>query len=240
MGQIKIGDTVIPFETRVSTRARRLIISLVRGEVKVSVPRGVTEQQVENFVLAKQDWIYRHWQQQQEQQTLQAGKVYKSGQKLPYRGLNLTICIEEHEQKTIRVCLLQDSLQIHLPGITPRDKRSDYIKEVLIFWYKNQARKIFREKLNYYAGLMGVAFRDLRVKEQKTKWGSCSSLGNINLNWKVIMAPEYVIDYLIIHELAHLKYLNHSPDFWKTVAAYMKDFRQGQKWLQDHGRDLEI
>ncbi|MHB8124561.1 MAG: M48 family metallopeptidase [Desulfitobacteriaceae bacterium] len=240
MGQIIMGDTVIPFEIRVSTRAQRIIISLNKGQVKVSAPKGVTERQVERFVLAKQEWIYKHWQQYQEQQMHQARKEYKSGQEFPYCGRKLTICVEEYKRKTIGVELNQDILWIYLPEITPLEKRSGYIKEALIYWYKTQAKKLFQDKLDYYAMIMGVEYKMLRIKEQKTKWGSCSAQGNINLNWKVIMAPELVINYLIIHELAHLKYLNHSRNFWDFVTNFMVDYKQGKKWLRDHGRDLMI
>jgi predicted metal-dependent hydrolase len=238
-GQMKVGDLLIPFEMRISTRARRLTVTLDRGEVKVSVPRGVPREQVDNFLRDKQDWICRHWQWQR-QQALQYRKVYETGQEFSYRGLSLTISVEKHVRKTIRVSLQRDKLVINLPGNILGERRPEFVREAVVFWYKNQARRLFREKLDYFAARMGVAYKDFRLKEQKTKWGSCSSLGNINLNWKVIMAPEFVIDYLIIHELAHLRYLNHSQDFWDTVAAHLKDFRQGKKWLKEHGRELEI
>jgi hypothetical protein len=240
MNQIIIGEMVIPYELKINARARRITIFVREGQVKVSVPVGVTEKQVQKFVSSKQQWIFKHWQQYREQQTFNAQKIYKSGQRFPYRGRNLTILVGEHKYKTIGVRLIQDSLRICFPEKTLLEKRPDYIKEALIFWYKNQARRILRNKLDHYAGIMGVEYRALRIKEQKTRWGSCSAQGNINLNWKVIMAPDVVIDYLIIHELAHLKYLNHSRDFWNLVSEYVKDYKQLRKWLKDHGKDLEV
>lgn len=240
MNQIIIGEMVIPYELNISTRAKRIIISVNQGQVKVSVPLGVTERQVQKFISAKQQWIFKHWQQFREQQILKVRKIYKSGQIFPYRGRNLTIRVGEHGCKTIGVRLIQDNLWINFPGNTPLEKRPDYIKKALIIWYKKQAGQLFRDKLDHYAGIMGVEYKALRIKEQKTKWGSCSAQGNINLNWKVIMAPDVVIDYLIIHELAHLKYLNHSRDFWDLVSDHMKDYKQWRKWLKDNGRDLEL
>ena len=240
MGQLMMEGVVIPFETRISTRAQRIIISIIKGQVKVSVPRGVSERQVEKFVSTKKEWIYKHWQKCQEQQTLQAQKEYKFGQEFPFCGRNLTIRVGEYDRKTISVQLIQNSLWVYFPKTTPLEERSRYIKEALIYWYKTQARKVFRDKLDHYSTIMGVEYKGLRIKEQKTKWGSCSAQGNINLNWKVIMAPEAVIDYLIIHELAHLKFLNHSQDFWYIVANYMVDYKQWKKWLKEHGRDLEM
>ncbi|MDD2234171.1 MAG: SprT family zinc-dependent metalloprotease [Desulfitobacteriaceae bacterium] len=240
MNQIVIGEIVIPYELKISTRAQRITIYVRQGQVKVSVPVGVAERQVQKFILSKQQWIYKYWQQFQEQQILRDRKIYKSGQIFPYRGRNLTIEVGEHGYKTIGVSLIQDNLWINFPVNAPLENRPYYIKKALVFWCKKQARQIFRNKLDHYAGIMGVKYKTLRIKEQKTKWGSCSAQGNINLNWKVIMAPDIVIDYLIIHELAHLKYLNHSRDFWDLVADYMEDYKQWRKWLKDHGGDLEV
>lgn len=240
MKQIVVGKMVIPYELNISTRAQRITIRVREGQVKVSIPVGVTERQVQKFVSSKQQWIFKHWQQYQEQQTFNTRKTYKSGQIFPYRGRNLTIQVGEHKYKTIGVQLIKDSLWIYFPEKTPLGKRPDYIKEALIFWYKKEARQLFRDKLGHYAGVMGVEYQAFRIKEQKTRWGSCSAQRNINLNWKVIMAPDVVIDYLIIHELAHLKYLNHSRDFWDLVSEHMKDYKQWKKWLKDHGRDLEV
>ena len=91
-----------------------------------------------------------------------------------------------------------------------------------------------------HAKRMKVAFQMFRLKEQKTIWGSCSSKGNINLNWRVIMAPDGGMDYIIIHELAHLTHLNHSKEFWERVAEFMPEYKQWRKWFKEHGQDLTL
>ena len=114
------------------------------------------------------------------------------------------------------------------------------IKEELHRWYKDQAKRIFQEKAERFSKIMGLKYNRMMVKNQKTRWGSCSSKGNINLNWRVIMAPDEVSDYLIIHELVHLKYLNHSPDFWNLVKTYQPDYLKWRSWLRENGKILVV
>ena len=104
--------------------------------------------------------------------------------------------------------------------------------------YKEIARERFCEKAKRYAEKMGVSFHSVTIKEQKTRWGSCSSLKNLNFNWRLIFAPEEVQDYVIIHELAHLIEMNHSPAFWNIVEDTMKNYKVYKKWLNEHGHTL--
>ena len=88
------------------------------------------------------------------------------------------------------------------------------------------------ERVRFYAGRIGVYPKNITLREQKTKWGSCSSLGNLNFNWKLIMAPPEALDYVVVHELAHLKEMNHSPAFYKVVASVLPDYKERRKLLK--------
>lgn len=104
--------------------------------------------------------------------------------------------------------------------------------------YIETARSIFTQKAAYYARIMGVTYNRIAIREQKTRWGSCSSKGNLNFNWRLIFAPEEVVDYIVIHELAHRKEMNHSKAFYDVVASVMPDYKEQQKWLREHGDSL--
>lgn len=97
------------------------------------------------------------------------------------------------------------------------------------------ARTIFPERVQLYAGQMQVGYGRITIREQKTRWGSCSAKGNLNFNWRLVLAPEQVLDYVVVHELAHRKYMNHSKAFYDVVAEVMPDYRQWQKWLKENG-----
>ena len=104
--------------------------------------------------------------------------------------------------------------------------------------YMELARDIFTRKTAYYAAVMNVTYGRITIREQKTRWGSCSSKGNLNFNWRLIFAPEEVLDYIVVHELAHRKEMNHSPAFYRVVASVMPDYKGSQEWLREHGQSL--
>ena len=104
-------------------------------------------------------------------------------------------------------------------------------------YYRNLAREVLGARTGYYARKMGVTYGRISIREQKTRWGSCSSVGNLNYNWKLVLMPEHVMDYVVIHELAHRKEMNHSARFYAVVAQQMPDYKVWQSWLKEHGRE---
>lgn len=104
--------------------------------------------------------------------------------------------------------------------------------------YRKKARLLFRQRAEYYASVMGVTFNRIAIREQRTRWGSCSSKKNLNFNWKLLLAPPEVLDYVVVHELCHLKQMDHSRAFWAEVAAILPDYKERKKWLREHGADL--
>lgn len=105
-------------------------------------------------------------------------------------------------------------------------------------YYMESARKIFKRKTAAYARKMGVTYGRITIREQKTRWGSCTSEGNLNFNWRLIFAPEKVLDYVVVHELSHRKEMNHSPAFYAVVASVMPEYKTCEKWLRDNGATL--
>lgn len=101
-----------------------------------------------------------------------------------------------------------------------------------------QAGKKIGEKVRVYSKIMGVTCTRITIREQKTRWGSCSAKGSLNFNWRLILAPEKVLEYVVVHELAHRREMNHSPGFYRVVEDAMPDYRIYQRWLKEHGREL--
>ena len=115
-----------------------------------------------------------------------------------------------------------------------------FIKTYLISWYKQQARKIIVKRVEHYAAITGAKYRSIGITTADTRWGSCSSEKTLNFNWKLVMAPLPVIDYVVCHELAHLTELNHSRDFWETVRKMYPLYREYRTWLKRHGDRLRV
>jgi len=107
-------------------------------------------------------------------------------------------------------------------------------------WYKEKAREIFNKRAYIFSKLLGVKYKKIKLSSAKTRWGSCSSKGYINLSWRLIMAPLDIIDYLVVHELAHLKQANHSPKFWQEVENILPDYKNRRNWLKENGHFLRL
>ena len=101
--------------------------------------------------------------------------------------------------------------------------------------YRKEARKLLLQKAEYFGRLMEVSHGRITIKDQRTCWGSCSARGNLNFNWRLILMPEEILDYVVVHELAHLKQLNHSPKFWSIVGEILPDYKVRRKWLKENG-----
>lgn len=102
--------------------------------------------------------------------------------------------------------------------------------------YIETARSIFTQKAAYYARLMGVTYGRISIREQKTRWGSCSAKGNLNFNWKLVLMPPEILDYVVVHELAHRLQMNHSAAFWAEVGKILPDYRERRQWLKVNGQ----
>lgn len=100
--------------------------------------------------------------------------------------------------------------------------------------YREWARRVITRRTAELAALMQVRYARISIRQQKTRWGSCSSKGNLNFHWRLVLMPEEVMDYVIVHELCHLKYMNHSPEFWKCVGEVMPDYQRWRRWLREY------
>lgn len=233
MEQLRIGDHKIPYEERRGVRYRRITLSILGDRLRVSAPKNISTKQLNELLLGKQEWILKHWVAMQDKRKPQLN--YIDGEHFLYRGNTVILKIQKHSRKMLRVSLEGQVLEVYIP-----EEISDQacIRAALESWYKAQARMVLKDKLDKLAKRMHVSVQTFRLKEQKTRWGSCSSKGNINLNWRIIMAPDAAIDYIIIHELAHLTHLNHSKQFWQRVADFMPEYEYWKKWFKNHGQEL--
>ena len=128
--------------------------------------------------------------------------------------------------------------QLHLPVIKSNRPLESTIKSKLITWYKQQALETVEQRIGHYAPLMNVERTNkqkVKVREYKRRWGSCDNKGCLSFNWRIIMAPNEVVDYVVVHELAHCHEFNHSKRFWNIVANQIPDWKEKQNWLHTNG-----
>ncbi len=161
--------------------------------------------------------------------------MMKNGQKiLPYLGEHLILTIVRENRKSGKARKVMERLILTVPY----EADPAFISSLLTKWYRKEAGAVLKEKVQEFAELIGVSYEQIHIKDQRSCWGSCSSKGNLNFNWRIIMAPEPVCDYIIIHELCHRIYMNHSRDFWNLVEKYCPQHESYKKWLKENYRIL--
>lgn len=167
--------------------------------------------------------------------TMSKPEQNQSRKTYPYRGEPLEMVIlKDRQHKRGRVEKTKNTLIVSVPA------EGTDIRKLLAVWYKKEAKDVISIRARKYAQEMGQTFREIHIRDQKSRWGSCSSARNLNFNWRLVMAPEWVMDYVIIHELCHLTHMNHSAQFWGLVAYYMPDYQAAKQWLKEHGQELVL
>lgn len=230
------------YHLRRSSRAKNTRIVVKADKIEVVAPPKVSEKRIQAFVLSQQDWIEAALKRVADRvQTAPklAPSEYRDGACIPYLGRQLPLRIEATSAKTLRLELCDgESFCAKLPAGILAEQRSEHIQQALIRWMKNQARLHTEELVARHAPRFGLFPRSIRIKTQKSRWGSCGPKNDINLNWLLMLAPPMALEYVVIHELCHIHHKNHSQAFWDLVAEHLPDYRQRRLWLKQHGAGL--
>ncbi|MDF2988876.1 MAG: putative metal-dependent hydrolase [Eubacterium sp.] len=221
------------------TNRRSIGISIDKtGFVTVAGPNGISEETVRELLREKASWILdklSHF----EALAARKGKAkeFAGDEEYPYLGKMFKLKIEiETSLKRPVFRLQENTLELY----TKNTENTGMLKDYLKLWYVEQFKRIIEQRVGYFSKIMGVTPGKITVREQKTRWGSCSSRGNLNFNWKLIMARPEVLDYVVIHELCHMKEMNHSDRFWALVKELCPRYKEYRKWLKDNGSSLSI
>jgi len=211
---------------RVNARAKSYRLSLPNSGIPtLTLPPSGRWREAEAFLLRHREWLA-------ERLARHAPMVLGDGAMVPLRGVAHRIVATgrtrgrvEQVQEAGEPVLLVPGEPLHLP-------------RRLMDWMKAQALVDLSRQTAVHAGRLGVTVRSVKLRSQSTRWGSCSSSGNLNYNWRLIAAPSFVLDYVAAHEVAHLIEMNHSPAFWATVRRTLPEMERGRDWLKANGRDL--
>lgn len=210
---------------KVHPRSKRLKLSFKYPAIfSMTVPPGTSERSIQNFILQTESWISKQivisqsQQQQQQKGFFFQGISYDIVQKtLPGRDIYKF----DHDDRIVYLDVL---------GQSPAQR--------LAYICRKEFQKVLPTLIKRYSTLMGLFPAKVVLRDTKSRWGSCSSTGHISLSWRLIMAPEKVMDYVIIHEFAHLKHMNHSADFWRLVVQYCPNYLECRRWLKENSRQL--
>jgi len=196
-----------------------------KGELVVYSPIDISIEYIEKILISKEKWIMTNISR------IENSKINKNKSKIYYLGNEFNLNVELSNIDNIY-------LEKDILFIKSKNLDDAYIKSLLFNWYKVQANIIIKNRVDKLAAKYLLYPSKTIIRNQKTRWGSCSYKKEIRLNWRLILMPYYVMDYIIIHELCHLKHMNHSKDFWTLVEKNYKNYKLAESWLKENGINI--
>jgi predicted metal-dependent hydrolase len=211
----------------IRSKRKTLALEITRqGEVLVRAPLRVSAKYIQKFFTSQQAWLLKKLEGLKSIKP----REYKEGETFWYLGESYDLRLVERRKPL---------LDLHNHFLLARSAQVK-AREIFMRWYKAEAKALIQDRVEHYSRLMGLACNHIRITQAQTRWGSCSRKNNINFSFSLIMAPQEVIDYVVVHELAHIKEKNHSRRFWTEVAQIIPDYKKLRKWLKDNGSLLGL
>lgn len=236
MPNIRINNIDLLYTIKHSNRRQTICLKALSPEkIEIILPAGIRNFNIEKFLYSKFNWIQAKVNNLRTLAETPVNKDINNGNLILYCGETYELQIMYHQASESKIKLNNKTIAVHLPQNTSVSSINHKCASILEHWYKTNAEKILIQKTQYWSSKLGTCPKKINIKDQKTRWGSCSSLGNINYNWRIVMAPNNIIDYLVIHELAHLIQPNHSINFWKIVEKYCPHYQNCRNWLKVNG-----
>ncbi len=207
-------------------RQRRTVgLKITENGLVIHAPKRISQSHLESIIVLKADWIRK------KLETLIENKMpemqWRHGETLLFMGNTVTLAVE-HDIRSKAVEYEPGVLQLAMPN----HHDQNLIARKVIQWYKKQALVDFTRRLEIFSSKLGVSFTSFNLSNAGSRWGSCNSRKEIRLNWRLLQAPPHIINYVVCHELAHLKEMNHSAKFWATVASIYPDYKLAEKELK--------
>ena len=236
---IRYNEKIIDY-TIIRSRRKTIGISVSPDKgVRILAPVWASTRQLQDVVSIKAPWIFDKLIHMEEIQALKNSRKFADGESLSFLGKEYKLhVIRQPGVKSVTLDFNNVEFIVGVPSCIPDDEQSESIRNALLEWYKERAAETLAERVNIYSHNLTVKPSWLLVKDQKTRWGSCTRDNKININWKIIMAPQEIVDYLVVHELAHIKVRNHSALYWKLVESILPDCKTRRKWLKQNGHTL--
>ncbi|PCI23214.1 MAG: hypothetical protein COB67_12980 [SAR324 cluster bacterium] len=215
-------------------RKKTATIKVEAGVVTIVVPENMESTRISKVLTAKHRWILEKLVLQKEA-LFSRDKQYISGEAFSYLGRNYRLKIQNGPFTPVKLKHGQ------LTTTQPEGNQDAHrIRKALLLWYQEHAKIKLTEKAKRYARILEVIPTAIGIKTFKSRWGSCSAEGQIDFNWKIIMAPNRIVDYIVVHELCHLKHHDHSPRFWKEVEQVIPNYTECKEWLKVNSTRLVV
>jgi len=233
------NQVLVPVEIVRTKREKTISINVIDGALRVLAPKLLSSDQIQKIIDGKSDWIAKKIHEYRVRSAIEQ-KKYVDGEVFLYLGRKYRLkCVENNDSErgvNLRAGSLYSVIETGLNDESQRNHHKNQIND----WYREKADSYLKKRTYFYGRIMGFLPNKVMVKHYKTRWGSCSASGDIKYDWRIVIAPKQVVDYLVIHELSHLRYRGHRSEFWRYLAHYAANYREQRSWLRDNGHTLVV
>lgn len=242
MPTFQYGTTAIEYDIEYTDDKKdvSIIVEWMEG-IRLIAPTSITNLQVEEIVRKKAPTILQKLKEVNEITEPPFPKEFVSGEKFAYLGRNYRLKVyKEKGLQKAQLNFVRGRFIATVPYGIAANEKNQQLLDLFKTWYLEHGKAKVQSRLKLYCAKMGVTPNDVQLKEQRMRWGTCTLEGNIYLNWRIIMSPMSIVDYVLVHELAHLRYMNHSNDYWNFVHSILPDYEQRKEWLRVNGPTLTL
>ncbi|MYM68937.1 DUF45 domain-containing protein [Pseudoduganella sp. FT55W] len=236
--QLMVGEFILEYELRRSTR-RSIGFMIDDDGLRVTAPKRISIAEIDEAIRTKQHWILSKLKERRERRAARLQKPpveWIDGAQIPYLGADITLrLLVGGRNRSIYNPNTRELWITLLPGAS-----EEVLKNRVQVWYQQQAKTLFEERLDLYAGRLGVQYHSFGLSSAGTRWGSCTVDRKIRLNWKLIHFSLPLIDYVVAHELSHILEMNHSQQFWDTVGLIYPEYEEAKNLLRKRSQELPV
>ncbi|WP_225340442.1 M48 family metallopeptidase [Lysinibacillus capsici] len=241
MHSIQFGNAIIPYEVKWSNRRKTIAIAVNSNGVYVTAPTDTPQEKVASVVYQKAEWIRKQLVHFNEMNDSIHYRLFLAGEKLPYLGRQYRLKIEKGKSILYPSFIFQHGVFIaKLPEDTAEEDHRKILLPLYEHWVKVKGEAFVRNRITRFTVKLQQEPSAIKIKDQQQRWGSCTANGQVLINWRILLAPVSIVDYVLAHELAHLKYMDHSKEFWITLGMLIGDYEERKEWLRVNGKTLYI
>lgn len=240
MYSIQFGNTKIPYTLSRSNRRKTMSIAIDQHGVSVISPSDVDIEKIESTLHKKATWIIKQLNDFNEMNIKFHERLFLSGEKFPYLGRQYRLKVQKTTCEKPSFRFYQSRFFAEIPNYITDDNYREILYPLYVDWIKERANTFAHERIKRFTQKLQEEPKKIIIKEQEKRWGSCTPSGNILLNWRTFLAPASIVDYVLAHELVHLKYMDHSKEYWDTLRMLLPDYEKRKEWLRINGGTLNI
>lgn len=238
---IKYGDMEISYSIDRTSRKTIGIVVEPDGKVIIKAPIDLEQQKILDTIYNKRKWIAEKLKLTEEiKKPIPLKHELVSGEKILLKNRLIRLKIHTYPNERSELTYAFKTLHIYVNETLSQNERDEEIKRVLIDWYKEKALNIISNRIDKYLELIDFKPQKIKVRDQKIRWGSCTKDGKLIFNWRIVMAPISAIDYVIVHELCHMKEPAHSAKFWESIRSLFPYYKKWKEWLRINGKSLDL